>query len=254
MARWSYIAVACLLFFVIGSASSLAARLDWQTIRSVLSEREVRFALGLSVCTSLTSLTLAVCIGIPAAWAIVHGNLPCKGLFNLLLDIPMVTPPLVVGLGLLLLLGQSGIFGRSFISERLFSPAGVIIAQTYVASAIFTRSAISAFMSIDRNYIDAAHNLGLRPGGTLFLVEVPLVWRPLLGGAILAASRAIGEFGATLMLAGATRMKTETLPVAIFLNIATGDLEAAIVCAVLLMGIALFLLLFLHIAQGKDGK
>jgi molybdate transport system permease protein len=244
-------AVALLLFFIAGSALSLLARLDWATVQKVLREREVHFALRLSLSTACTSLVLAIIIGTAAAWGVAHGKIPAKGMVNMLLDLPMVTPPLVVGLGLLMLLGSGGVIGRSFISERLFSPLGIVIAQTYTASAIYTRSAVSAFSSIDKNYIDAAHDLGLRPAETLFFVEAPLVWRPLLGGCILALSRALGEFGAVLMLAGATRMRTETLPAAIFLNIATGDIKAAIVCAVLLMCLALFLLLGLHFVQNS---
>jgi molybdate transport system permease protein len=158
---------------------------------------------------------------------------------------------LVTGMGLLLLLGQQGIAGKFAprLSVMLFSPLGVIIAQTYVALSVFTRSAVSAFMSIDTNYVDTAHNLGLGPAQAFFFVEIPLVWKSLLGGCILSFSRAIGEFGACLMLAGATRMKTETLPMAIFLNIASGDFSAAVVCAVMLMVIAALMLIILHIAQ-----
>jgi molybdate transport system permease protein len=104
-------------------------------------------------------------------------------------------------------------------------------------------------MSVDVNYIDTAHNLGLTPGRAFFLVEIPLVWKPLLGGCILAFSRAIGEFGACLMLAGATRMKTETLPMAVFLHIASGDFDSAVVCAVILLAIAAGMLVILHLAQ-----
>ena len=163
---------------------------------------------------------------------------------------------MVVGIGLLLLFGAQEPFSGMFpdIPARLFSPLGVIIAQTYVASSILTRSAVSAFISMDRRYLHTAYNLGLGPLKTFILVEIPLCWRQLMGGCILALARALGEFGGTLMLAGATRLKTETLPMAIYLNIASGDFKTAIACAVLLIFIAALLLLCLHIFQKPEGR
>ncbi|MDR3160730.1 MAG: ABC transporter permease subunit, partial [Spirochaetaceae bacterium] len=192
----AYAALAILLFYIAGAALSLVFQLEGQAILRVLRQRETRFAIGLSLATSLCSLSLAVLIGLPASWAIVSGRPPLRPLINILLDLPTVTPPLVAGIGLLLLLGQKGILGgiSPRLASKLFSPLGIIIAQTYVALSIFTRSAVSAFLSIDRNYIGAAHNLGLGPLRTFLLVEIPLIWKPLLGACILSFSRAIGEF------------------------------------------------------------
>jgi molybdate transport system permease protein len=247
----AYAALAVLLFFIAGAAFSLVLQVEWPVVIRVLKERETLFALRLSLGTSLCSLFLAVMIGLPASWALVSGRPPLRPLINILLDLPTVTPPLVAGIGLLLLLGQKGLLGKidPRLTAKLFSPLGVIIAQTYVALSIFARTAVSALMSIDRSYRAAAYNLGLTPARTFFFVEIPMVWKPLLGGCILAFSRAIGEFGACLMLAGATRLKTETLPMAIYLNIASGDFSAAVVCAVILMVIAALMLIMLHIAQ-----
>jgi molybdate transport system permease protein len=247
----AYAALAVLIFYIAGSALSLILQLEAPVIVHVLKQRETRFAIGLSLATSLCSLFLAVLIGLPASWAIVSGKPPFRPLINILLDLPTVTPPLVSGIGLLLLLGQKGVLGwiNPRLASKLFSPLGVIIAQTYVALSIFTRGAVSAFMSIDRYYVDAAQNLGLGPVRVFLLVEIPLVWKPLLGACILSFSRAIGEFGACLMLAGATRLKTETLPMAIYLNISSGDFSAAVVCAVIQMVIAALMLIILHIAQ-----
>jgi molybdate transport system permease protein len=247
----AYFALGILVFFIAGTAFSLILQLELPVLARVLKEREIRFAIGLSLGTSLISLAVAVLIGLPASWALVSGRAPLRSLINILLDLPTVTPPLVAGIGLLLLLGQHGVLGKidPHLTSKLFSPLGVIIAQSYVALSIFTRSAASALLSLDKNYTAAALNLGLGPVRTFFLVEVPLVWKPLLGGCILAFSRAIGEFGACLMLAGATRLKTETLPMAIYLNIASGDFSAAVVCAVILMAIAALMLIALHIAQ-----
>ena len=261
MAKTALIPLGLLLAVVLGSIAALLARLDTATIAGILTDPEIRFAVAMSMGTAVTSLLLAVCIAVPAAWALTRGAVCTIGgghlsyrLANLALDLPMVTPPLVTGMGLLLLLGQTGPVGAAFpaFARNLFSPLGVVIAQTYVACAILVRSAASALSAVDREYVHAAYGLGLSPWKAFVLVEIPLCWRPLTGGRILALSRALGEFGATLMLAGATRMKTETLPMAVYLNIASGDFTKAIACAALLIVIACVLLLALHAVQGRD--
>ncbi len=253
MAKLALIPLVLLLFLIGGSLLALFSQLSLSQFIQLLSDDEIRFALLLSVSTALTSLLLSSVISLPAAWAMSRLSFPGKNIINILLDLPMVMPPLVVGIGLLLLLGQEGYVGQRVptLSKWLFSPFGIIIAQTYVACSIQTRNAYSAFISISPPYIHTAYNLGLTPLKTFFLVEIPLVWRSLLSGCVLAMSRALGEFGATLMLAGATRMKTETLPIAVFLNIASGDFSLAVGCALLLIIFSIFLLVILHLLQQR---
>ena len=105
------------------------------------------------------------------------------------------------------------------------------------------------FSSFDQGYRFAAYSLGLSPFKTLWKIELPMCWKPLLGCVILAWSRAIGEFGTTLMLAGATRFKTETLPMAVYLNISSGDFEIAIGASLWLLFISAFLLMLLRIVN-----
>ena len=240
-----------LLMLVVGSLLSLVFELDLATLMQVLQEPELHFAIAMSVGTALLSLLLALLLGIPAAWVMARTAFRGKGIIDALLDIPLVTPPLIVGIGLLLLLGQRGPLNGIFpqLSALLFSPLGVIIAQTYVASAIVVRAASAAFSSLDPAFIATAHNLGLTPVRTLLLVEIPLCWPSLLSGGVLALARALGEFGATLMLAGAIRFKTETLPMAVYLNIASGDFSLAIGCSLLLIALAGLLLVILHWIQ-----
>ncbi|NIY49488.1 ABC transporter permease [Cedecea colo] len=253
MVRLVLIPLALLLFLIAGSLFSLLTQLSFSEFFRLLADAEIQYALALSLITALISLLLSTAISLPAAWAICRLSFPGKRVVNILLDLPMVMPPLVVGIGLLLLLGQQGYIGQLVpsLSRWLFSPFGIVIAQTYVASSIQTRNACSAFMSIAPQYIHTAYNLGLTPLKTFCLVEIPLVWRVLLSGCVLAMSRALGEFGATLMLAGATRMKTETLPVAVFLNIASGEFSLAVGCALLLIFLSVFLLIFLHLLQQR---
>ncbi len=234
-----------LLLVICGSLITMMMQLDYSTVLEVMRDKELHFALLMSLGSSVTALFLALLIAIPSAWLMNQVRLPLQGGIDTLLDLPMVLPPLVTGLGLLLLVNSQGMLANvlPLVRTLVFSPAGVVVAQTYVASAIMLRSARGAFSTLDPGYRLAAYNLGLGPFRTLLKVELPLCWRPLLCGAILAWSRAIGEFGATLMLAGATRFRTETLPMAIYLNISSGDFELAIGAAMWLLVIAAALLL-----------
>ena len=118
MAKTALIPLGLLLAVVLGSIAALLARLDVATVAGILTDPEIRFAIAMSMGTAVTSLLLAVCIAVPAAWALARGAIPggrlLPRLANLALDLPMVTPPLVTGMGLLLLLGQTGPVGAAF--------------------------------------------------------------------------------------------------------------------------------------------
>lgn len=235
---------------VLGAVGSLMAYLPWPVFVAAVQDPETLFALRMSLQTSLLALLLALLLGVPTAWLLARQSFPGKALVSTLLDLPMVTPPLVAGIGLLFFLGHQSWFGRQLAAtglELLFSPAGVVLAQTYVASSLIVRTARAAFQAVDPEYAAVAATLGLAPGWTLLLVDIPMAARGLATAAVLGWARALGEFGATLMLAGATRMHTETLPMAVFLNIASGETAIAVACALLLLGLAFLLLLALKL-------
>lgn len=239
-----------LLFLtVLGTVLALIGQLNWHFFKQVLFDHELHFALMLSLGTSLFSLVVALLIALPAAWVMSQICLPLQKLIDTVLDLPMVLPPLVTGLSLLLLFGSQGWLSSLIpeISRWIFSPIGIVVAQSYIATSIMLRNARGVFSNFDDGYRLAAYNLGLTPWQSLLKVELPMCWKPLLCGAILAWARAISEFGATLMLAGATRFKTETLPVAVYLNISSGDFEIAIGAALWLLMISACLLFLLRV-------
>ncbi|MBE2898387.1 ABC transporter permease subunit [Pasteurellaceae bacterium 20609_3] len=252
--RLALLPLLTLLVVVLGSIAALLAQLNGEFLWQSLTDKEMHFALCMSLGTSLLSLCLAVVIAVPSAWLMSQVRLPFARVLDTLLDLPMVLPPLVTGLGLLLLFNSQGILGHwvPLLSEVIFSPLGIVVAQTYVASAIMLRNARGAFATLDHGFRQTAFNLGLTPWQTLLKIELPMCWKPLLCGAILAWSRAIGEFGATLMLAGATRFKTETLPMAVYLNISSGDFELAIGAALWLLLIGLVLLFAVRLIGGRQ--
>ncbi len=127
----------------------------------------------------------------------------------------------------------------------VFSPLGVIIAQWFVATPFAIKSFIQAFNSIDQRMEKVARTLGFSPAKVFVKVTIPLAKNGLIGGIMMAWARSIGEFGATAMLAGITRMKTETLSVAVFLNMSIGDIKFAIATSIVMLFMALVILVVL---------
>lgn len=231
---------------VAGVLGSLLTYLTPSVMIDTLLLEETQFALQLTLETSLISLLIALLLGVPTAYILARRNFPGKLLLETLFDIPLVTPPLVAGVGLLFLVGHNGAIGKylnDFGIDVLFSPLGIIVAQSYVAASIVVRSSKLAFSEVEIDYAHMAGTLGLTPLWSLLLVELPMAAHGIATAAVLGWARAIGEFGATLMVAGATRFHTETLPMAIYLNIASGETDIAVACALILLGLAFVLLL-----------
>lgn len=174
-----------LLFLtVLGTVLALIGQLNWHFFKQVLFDHELHFALMLSLGTSLFSLVIALLIALPAAWVMSQIRLPLQKLIDTVLDLPMVLPPLVTGLSLLLLFGSQGWLSSLIpeISRWIFSPIGIVVAQSYIATSIMLCNARGVFSNFDDGYRLAAYNLGLTPWQSLLKVELPMCWKPLLCG------------------------------------------------------------------------
>jgi molybdate transport system permease protein len=249
------IPLAIVVLFVVGVLAALVSQVSGPELFSALRSSETTFALRLSLMCSIAAIFLASLMGIPAAYFLARREFRGKGAFDTLLDVPLVMPPLVVGVGLLFLLGK-GMLGGMLADLGIYlvlSPWGAVVAQTFVAVPIVIRSSKAAFESLDPGYEAVAMTLGLSPWKVFVKINLPLAGRSIASGIVLAWARALGEFGATLMVAGATRFRTETLPIAVYLNISSGELGIALSCALLLVVVA-FLLLFLMRLLGKGKK
>ena len=233
---------------VFGVLFALASQLSFGELQASVFSSETLFALRFSLAVSLAALAFALVIGIPSAYFMARNDFFGKGLLDTLLDVPLVMPPLVAGVGLLFLFGR-GMLGSPLADlgiDLVLSPYGAVVAQTYVATPIVMQNSKAAFESVDRGYEAMAMTLGLTPLKIFFRVNLPLAGRTIVSGAILAWARAIGEFGATLMVAGATRFRTETLPIAVYLNISSGEIGIALSCALVMVATAFVLLLLLR--------
>jgi molybdate transport system permease protein len=246
-----------IVLFMAGVLAALLFHMTPSEISQAVSSAETLFALRLSLTTSLLAVLVSIILGVPTAYLLARRDFFGKAAIDTLLDLPLVMTPLVAGVGLLFLFGQKWLGGTlaDLGLRLLFTPWGAVAAQTFIAAPILTRSCRAAFEAVDRRYEMAGQTLGLSPFRVFFVVTLPMARQGLLSGTILAWARALGEFGATLMVAGATRFKTATLPISVYLNISSGELGLALACSWLLLLTGLILLLVLKwIGRGRSGK
>jgi molybdate transport system permease protein len=257
MERLFFLPLILLTLFVAGVLAALLFHVSPAEIFQAVSSAETLFALRLSLTTSLLAVSVSAILGVPAAYLLARRDFFFKAAVDLLLDLPLVVTPLVAGVGLLFLFGQKWLGGAlaDLGLRLLFTPWGAVAAQTFIAAPILTRSCRAAFEAVDRRYELAGQTLGLSPFRVFFKVTLPLARQGILSGTILAWARALGEFGATLMVAGATRFKTATLPISVYLNISSGELGLALACSWVLLLTGLILLLCLKwIGRGRNGN
>ncbi len=174
--------------------------------------------------------------GVAAALALARYRGPGKGILDTVLSLPLVLPPTAVGLLLLELLGRRGPIGSRLVSlgvDVVFTWKAVVIATAVMSFPLLVRSARTAFEEVDPRLIGVARTLGCGPAAAFFRVMLPLAWRGVLAGTVLAFSRALGEFGATMMVAGNIPGRTQTLALAIFHESQVGrDDRAVVLCGI----------------------
>lgn len=222
-------------------------------LQAVQSE-EVLFAVKLSIYTASVSTAVCMVLSIPTAYALTKTSLPLKRAAKILVELPLSMPYLVLGLSLLLLFSSG--FGKLLSHwgfQAVFSVNGIILAHVVVNLPFVISMLGTAFEGVDPRLEFISRTLGASKARSFWSITLPLVKESVAGATILAWSRALGEFGATLMLVGVTRMKTETLPTSIYLDMATGDTGAAMASATILLLISAASLLLFNIINRKAG-
>ncbi|MGD8603577.1 MAG: molybdate ABC transporter permease subunit [Anaerolineales bacterium] len=200
----------------------------------------------LSVRTAGLATLAAVLLGVPIAAWLARSRNPLSGILDAVVTLPLVLPPTVLGYFLLVVLGARSPLGEFL--ERIglplvFTWKGAVIAATLVALPLVVQSSKAALQNVDPNLIDVARTLGRSDREVFLTVTLPLAWRGVLAGATLALARSLGEFGATLMVAGNIPGQTQTLPIAIYDAVQKGDQRLANWMALGLAAMALILLL-----------
>jgi len=200
----------------------------------------------------------ALLLGTAVGWVLARGRFPGRNLLDTLLTLPMVLPPTVLGYYLLVLLGQHGLLGSwlaSFGIRLIFSWQGAVLAATVVAFPLVFKPARAAFEAVDGHLEQAARVLGCSQLAVFWRVTLPLAWRGILAGVLLAFARALGEFGATLMVAGSIPGKTQTLSIAVYEAVQAGQDDAAnLLVAVISLVCISVLLLASYLAPGRLGR
>jgi len=245
-------ALALLSIFFVGIVVSLFTYTDWNTFMSALLSHEILFAVELSVATATVAAIISILIAIPVAYAISQTEFPGKDIVDSMLDLPIVISPIALGACLLVFFNTpvgAGIDDN--IMKFVFAVPGIILAQITVISALAIRLLKSTFDSIDPRYEQVGRTLGCSKLEAFLKVTLPLAKDGLIAAGILTWARAVGEFGATVTLAGATAMKTETLPIAIFLSLASADVEKAIAVIFVLVIIAVVALIAMRKIIGR---
>lgn len=211
--------------------------------------------LWISVKTSLLATFITFFIGIGSAYLVANYHGKWKGLIDSLFTLPLVLPPTVLGFFLLLLFGKNGPMGKLLAlmnTNIIFTWSATVIAATVVAFPMMYRSARSAFEQIDVNLISAAKTLGLSNWKIFYKIAIPLAWPGIIGGIVLSFARALGEFGATLMIAGNIPGKTQTMPLAIFFEVQAMDYKGAMLWVMTIVAISVVMIVILNKWSNKQ--
>jgi molybdate transport system permease protein len=216
-----------------------------------LQSREIQHSIGLSLLTSSVTSMLSLLLAVPAGYLLARAHFRGKALVEALLDIPIVLPPMVLGLCLLIFFQSRA--GRVIekILPLTYTVYGVILAQLMVGASLAIRAMRGAFERLSSRPEDVAMTLGCSRFRAVWLVTLPAVKPGMFAAASVAWARSLGEFGPILVFAGATRMKTEVLPTTVWLELSVGNLEGAVSVSMLMVLFAVAVLAAVHKAGGR---
>jgi len=245
------------LLFLVVPLVALLVRAPWGDAWEILRGSAAGEALRLSLWTSTTATAISLVVGVPLAWLLARTQFPGLRLVRALVTLPLVLPPVVGGVALLLAFGRNGIVGQYldqwFGITLPFTPAAVVIAETFVAMPFLVVTVEGALRSADRGFDEAAATLGAGPMTVFRRVTLPLIGPSLVAGAVLCWARALGEFGATITFAGSFPGRTQTMPIAVYYALES-DPEAAILLSLILLLVSVVVLVALRDSWLRAGS
>ena len=213
------VATAIALAFLLLPVAAIFLRVPPGDLIGALGHDVTRDALVVSIKTSAIAHAAVLLVGTPAAYLLARRRFPGRGVVLTLIELPLVLPPAVAGIGLLAAFGRAGLLGDELGALGLqipFTQTAVVLAVAFVESPFYLRGAIAAFEAVDGTLVDAARTLGASPARVFLRVALPLAAVGLGAASALALARGLGEFGATLIFAGSLQGVTQTLPLAIY--------------------------------------
>lgn len=255
------------LFMIIAMVLALGVYPTLEDLGNALTKPEIQYSIKLSLITCTIAAVMSLWVAVPVGYLMSRYDFRGKSFIDSLLDIPIVLPPLVVGLALLVMFNaisfgevSSAVEGgvaqawtlEYFFSETLgmkvtYAVPGVILSQFMVACAFAVRTMRVTFDQIDKRHEDVALTLGCSRSQAFFNVTFPESTKGVLAAGILAWARSLGEFGPIIVFAGATPMRTEVLPTSVWLELQVGDIEAATAVSLIMIVIALLVLIFARV-------
>lgn len=244
-----FTATAVALAFLLLPIVAIFARVPPGELVAQFSRPVVTDALVVSLKTSAIAQALVLALGTPTAYLLATRHFRGRSLAVVLVELPLVLPPAVAGIGLIAAFGRFGLLGETLnaFGIRLgLTQAAVVIAVAFVSSPLYIRQAIATFEAIDQDLVGASRTLGAGPAKTFFRVVLPLSRRGLAAGEALSFARGLGEFGATIMFAGSLQGVTQTLPLAIYQEFES-DFTAALAMSALLVVVSGALLVALRL-------
>jgi molybdate transport system permease protein len=249
LAAFFFAAATLALLFLALPILAIFVRVSPGRLIRQLSNPVVTDALVVSLKTTLIAQVLILLLGTPLAYLLASRRFRGHSVVVTLVELPLVLPPAVAGLGLLAAFGRLGLLGSTLTALGIsipFTQTAVTLAVAYVASPLYIRTAIAAFQAVDPDVVAASRSLGADSTRTFFRIVLPLARSGLAAGEALAFARGLGEFGATIMFAGSLQGVTQTLPLAIYAAFDV-DFDVALAMGALLVAISAVLLLSLRL-------
>ena len=239
------LAAGLVLAFLLVPVLAIFLRIPPGDLVSLLTSTVAVDALVVSLKTSVIAHVIVLVLGTPAAYLIATKRFRGRALVITLIELPLVLPPAVAGIGLLAAFGRNGLLGSSLHAAGIsipFTQAAVVFAVIFVSSPFYVRLGVSAFEAVDPTLIEASRTLGAGPRRTFFRVALPLAGGGLSAASALAFARGLGEFGATIMFAGSLQGVTQTLPLAIYAQLDL-DFDVALAMGAFLVVVSVAVLL-----------
>ena len=223
-----------------------------KTVWTLLGSRDVRAAIRLSAVTSSITLLLVILFAAPVGYALSRYRFPGRSIADTLVDLPIVMPPVVLGVSLLIVFSTAP---GKWLEQMGFDPhsaKGIVLCQFLVSASYAIRASKSAFDGVDRSLENVALTLGCTHGQAFWRVALPLAKNGLVAGCIMAWARAVGVFGPLMVFVGSMRLKTEVMPTTIYLELTIGRIEVALAVAMMMLAAAGVALVVIHrLASGE---
>ena len=236
------------LLFLLAMLGAMATYTTPGQLWQAMLSPEIQYSVKLSLFTCTVSALLALLLAVPVGYLLSRGSFAGKPLLDAALDIPIVLPPMVVGLCLLIFFQTPAGKLIDRVLPFTYTIAGVVLAQFVIGAAFAVRTMRGVFDHLSPRPENVAMTLGCSRGRAVWLVTLPSAKRGMFAAFSIAWARSLGEFGPILVFAGATRMKTEVLPTTVFLELSVGRLEAAVAVSIVMVVLAMLVLVGVRVA------